>query len=341
MNDLVKQFLLGSFLGDGCFVKKTDKHNTYAVFKHCASQFGYLSWKYDFLSENGYIKSRKGIRQVNIKDGSVFPNHQPQFVFSTVSEPDFNFIKALTESEIVEMFGSFALAVWLLDDGNVDRKTIKLSAGSKSDSLCIKLVKKMNSTLQTNAVYYKHPSNSAKNYIRFPSSDYETLKSIVQCFIPSDVDIVQDKFGIECASVTVKVKYHTGKESAILMPNSDWIDLRAAETVEMKMGEYRLISLGVSMQLPSGFEAHIAPRSSTFKHWGILLVNGIGIIDNSFCGDNDIWSFPALATRDIKICEGDRICQFRIMRKQPVIKFEEVDHLGNENRGGIGSTGRV
>lgn len=341
MDEYVKQFLIGSFLGDGCFVRKTEHHNTYIVFKHCASQLGYLTWKYNFLKSNGYIKSDKGVREVNIKEGSVYPNHQPQFTFSTASFEEFNFFKDLAEEQIVNDFGSFALAVWLLDDGGVDRKTIKISAGSKSESLCSRLVKKMNSTLGTNAVYYKHPNNSAKNYIRFMTGDYETLKSIVKCFIPADVDVVHDKFCIECDSVSVKVKYHTGKESATLMPNSDWIDLRAAETVELKKDEYRLISLGVSMQLPSGFEAHIAPRSSTFKHWGILLVNGIGIIDNSFCGDNDVWSFPALATRDTTICEGDRICQFRIMRKQPVIRFEEVDHLGNEDRGGIGSTGRM
>lgn len=341
MNDYVKQFLIGSLLGDGCFVRKTDHHNTYIVFKHCASQLGYLKWKHEFLKANGYIKSSKGIREVKINDGDVFPNHQPQFTFSTSSFEEFNFIKDMTDDEIVDEFGSFALAVWLLDDGNVDRKTIKIAAGTKSERLCTRLIKKMNDSLGTNAVYYKHPSNNAKNYIRFSGKDYETLKSIVQCFIPADVDIVHDKFGIECDSVLVKVKYHTGKEAATLMPNSDWIDLRSAETVELKKGEYKQISLGVSMQLPAGFEAHIAPRSSTFKHWGILLVNGIGVIDNSFCGDNDIWSFPALATRDAKICEGDRICQFRIMRKQPVIKFMEVDSLGNADRGGIGSTGRM
>ena len=121
--------------------------------------------------------------------------------------------------------------------------------------------------------------------------------------------------------------------------NGDWIDLRAAETVTMDVGEYRLISLGISMKLPEGYEAHVCPRSSTFKKWGILLVNGMGIIDNSYCGQNDIWGFPALAMRKTTIHEGDRICQFRIVKKQPEIQFVEDSLEGNENRGGFGSTG--
>ena len=119
----------------------------------------------------------------------------------------------------------------------------------------------------------------------------------------------------------------------------DWIDLRSAETVTMEAGEYRTISLGVSMKLPDGYEAHVLPRSSTFRRWGILLVNGMGIIDNSYCGANDIWQFPALAMRKTTIYEGDRICQFRIMKKQPDIQFVEDDLEDNKNRGGLGSTG--
>ena len=119
----------------------------------------------------------------------------------------------------------------------------------------------------------------------------------------------------------------------------DWIDLRAAETVELEAGEYREISLGISMQLPEGYEAHVAPRSSTFKKWGILSVNSVAVIDNSCCGDQDIWKFPALAMRPTTIYKGDRICQFRIMEKQPTVEFIQVESLGNPNRGGIGSTG--
>lgn len=119
----------------------------------------------------------------------------------------------------------------------------------------------------------------------------------------------------------------------------DWVDLRAAETVEMKQGDFRIISLGVSMRLPYGYEAHIIPRSSTFKNFGILLANSYGLIDNSYCGENDIWGFPAIAMRDTVINKGDRICQFRIMQKQPELVFAKVEHLEGKSRGGFGSTG--
>lgn len=121
--------------------------------------------------------------------------------------------------------------------------------------------------------------------------------------------------------------------------HGDWIDLRAAETVEMKKGDYRNISLGVSMKLPEGYEAHVLPRSSTFKTWGILLVNGMGVIDNDYCGDGDIWGFPAYATRDTVIHKGDRIAQFRIMPIQEDIKFVTCLTLNHADRGGFGSTG--
>ena len=114
------------------------------------------------------------------------------------------------------------------------------------------------------------------------------------------------------------------------MPNGDWCDLCAAERVEMKTGEFKIISLGVAMQLPEGYEAHVLPRSSTFKKWGILMVNSMGIIDNSYCGDNDIWGFPALSMRDTVIEAGDRIAQFRIVKKMPPVQFQLVDKLGNE-----------
>ena len=137
---------------------------------------------------------------------------------------------------------------------------------------------------------------------------------------------------------TIKVNTHGNKMPEVI-ENGDWIDLRSAETVEMESGEYRLISLGISMKLPDGYEAHVVPRSSTFKKWGILLVNGMGIIDNSYCGDNDIWGFPALAMRKTKIHEGDRICQFRIMKKQPDLEFIKVESTGEKDRKGLGSTG--
>lgn len=141
----------------------------------------------------------------------------------------------------------------------------------------------------------------------------------------------------------IKIIYHSPNINKIvnIEGKSDWLDLRAAETVEMKMGDYKLISLGISMKLPEGYEAHMAPRSSTFKNFGILQTNSVAVIDNSYSGTNDIWKYPALAMRDTIIHEGDRICQFRIIKKQPEIEFVEVDELDSVNRGGIGSTGKA
>lgn len=121
----------------------------------------------------------------------------------------------------------------------------------------------------------------------------------------------------------------------------DWIDLRAAEDVTIRDGDFRMIPLGVAMQLPDGYEAHVAPRSSTFKNFGVIMTNSTGIIDNSYCGDNDQWCFPAYALRPTVILKGDRICQFRIVEKQPEIEFVTVEHLKNKDRGGLGSTGVV
>lgn len=120
---------------------------------------------------------------------------------------------------------------------------------------------------------------------------------------------------------------------------SDWFDLRAAETITLKAGDFALIPLGVGMILPDGYEANIVPRSSTFKNYGIIQTNHYGVIDNSYSGDNDQWRFPAYATRDITINKNDRICQFRINKKQPTFDFEEVEHLNETDRGGFGSTG--
>lgn len=138
----------------------------------------------------------------------------------------------------------------------------------------------------------------------------------------------------------IKIKYFTDQiDKLTKISQGDWIDLRAAETIELKAGDFRLIPLGVAMQLPAGYEAHIAPRSSTFKNWGILQANSIGVVDNSYCGDNDQWLMPVYATRDAVINQNDRICQFRLVKNQPVIKFDEVKVLEDITRGGIGSTG--
>ena len=138
----------------------------------------------------------------------------------------------------------------------------------------------------------------------------------------------------------IKIKYFNENIQKIApISKGDWIDLRAAATVEMKAGEFKLIPLGVAMQLPQGYEAHVCPRSSTFKNFGVIQTNSMGIIDNSYCGDNDQWFFPAFALRDTVIKENDRICQFRIMEIQPQINFVTVGTLGNADRGGHGSTG--
>lgn len=140
----------------------------------------------------------------------------------------------------------------------------------------------------------------------------------------------------------IKIKYFSQEiEKLRFIDNkSDWIDLRAAKTIELKKNEFALIPLGVGMQLPEGYEAHVVPRSSTYKNFGIIQTNSMGVIDESYCGDNDQWFFPAYALRDTVIQVNDRICQFRIMKKQPSIEFSEVEALENEDRGGHGSTGK-
>ena len=143
-------------------------------------------------------------------------------------------------------------------------------------------------------------------------------------------------------SKTITIKYFTDKIEKLRYIGgvSDWIDLRAAEDITLKKGEFRLIPLGVAMKLPEGYEAHVVPRSSTYKNFGVLQVNSMGVIDASYCGDNDQWFFPALAVRDTEIHVNDRICQFRIMENQPALDFQEVSHLDGEDRGGFGSTGK-
>ena len=140
----------------------------------------------------------------------------------------------------------------------------------------------------------------------------------------------------------IKIKYFTDKIDRLeyIEGKSDWIDLRCAEDVELKQGEFKLSPLGVAIELPAGYEAHVVPRSSTFKNYGIIQTNSCGIIDETYCGDNDQWLMPVLAMRDTKISINDRICQFRIMKNQPKIEFEETDVLGGTDRGGFGSTGK-
>ena len=139
--------------------------------------------------------------------------------------------------------------------------------------------------------------------------------------------------------VNIKIKYLRDIEKIEILSNGDWIDLRCAEDTELYSGEYKMIPLGVAMELPKGYEAIVAPRSSTFKKYGVLLANSLGVIDESYKGDNDEWHFLAYATRNTIIRKNERICQFRLIEHQPGVIFIEVEKLGNADRGGIGSTG--
>ena len=139
----------------------------------------------------------------------------------------------------------------------------------------------------------------------------------------------------------IRIKYHSDEIEKLryIEGKSDWIDLRASENVSLKAGDFALIKMGISIQLPKGYEMIIAARSSTFKNFGLIQTNAIGVVDESYCGDDDIIMMPVYATRDTKVKVNDRLCQFRIFKHQPEIVFEETESLGNETRGGFGSTG--
>ena len=138
----------------------------------------------------------------------------------------------------------------------------------------------------------------------------------------------------------LKIKYIRDIDPIVKTDKGDWIDLRCGITTKMKKGEFAIVPLGVAMQLPSGYEALVLPRSSTFKHYGIIMVNSVGLIDETYCSDEDEWGFLAYATRDTVIPQNDRICQFRILDHMPELDVKTVDHLDNDSRGGYGSTGR-
>ena len=169
------------------------------------------------------------------------------------------------------------------------------------------------------------------------------LKDCSACTIPHfNYDYIINKIiknASEAKKMELLVKYHADIEELQQVEGSDWIDLRAAEDVTMEPGDFKLISLGVSIKLPEGYEAHVVPRSSTFKNFGVIQSNHMGLIDESYCGDSDIWRFPAYALRHTEIHKNDRICQFRIMKKQPKIEFKIVDKMLDKDRGGLGSTG--
>ena len=147
-------------------------------------------------------------------------------------------------------------------------------------------------------------------------------------------------------SETIRITYLSDKIDKLryIDGKSDWIDLRAAEHVVLKKGDFKLISLGVSMRLPDGYEAVVVPRSSTYKNFGIIQANSCGVIDESYGKDSceDVWCMPVIAMRDTEININDRICQFRIQKHQPEIIFEEADpeEMKGEARGGFGITGK-
>lgn len=140
-------------------------------------------------------------------------------------------------------------------------------------------------------------------------------------------------------SISIKFKNPEVYKEFDHITQGDWIDLRVNDITTLKKGEFKLIDLGVAMELPDGYEAHVAPRSSSFSKYGIIQTNSVGVIDNSYCGDDDWWAMPVYPTRDVTLMKGTRICQFRIVKNQPKIEFNIVKELDNGNRGGFGSTG--
>lgn len=163
----------------------------------------------------------------------------------------------------------------------------------------------------------------------------------IYCYMHKNVtDKTKEKCMYYCGVQNIKIKYFDNEIDKIEKINiGDWIDLRSAETVQLKKGEFHLVPLGVGMKLPDGYEANIVPRSSTYKNFKVLQTNSFAVIDNSYSGDNDQWFYPVIAMEDTTINKNDRVCQFRINKTQPMIEFEEVEYLNNVNRGGIGSTG--
>lgn len=142
-------------------------------------------------------------------------------------------------------------------------------------------------------------------------------------------------------SLKIRIKYLRDILPIEKTDTGDWIDLRCGKDIWIEPGEYVQIPLGVAMELPEGYEAIVVPRSSTFRKYGVLLANSIGVIDETYKGDGDEWLFPAYGTREVKIQQNERICQFRIIEHQPAVSLVRVDSLGNADRNGLGSTGRI
>lgn len=146
----------------------------------------------------------------------------------------------------------------------------------------------------------------------------------------------------------LRIKYFEGATRLQKIAKGNWIDVYANKDVFIKVGDRAMVPLGFALELPQGWEGHLAPRSSTFKTWGIIQTNSIGVVDDTYIGDNDQWHMPVfcLQGKHIEVEEqgtwirkGDKIGQFRIMEVMPEIEFEEVDTFGNSDRGGFGTTG--
>lgn len=181
------------------------------------------------------------------------------------------------------------------------------------------------------------------NCYTFTRVTFEDLIKVLRFVnkVTTKVNEIVDHINKEDEPKKIKIKYFVdGLEPIKKISVGDWIDLRLAERADLKAGDYKLLRLGVGMILPDGYEAHVLPRSSTPSKFGIILANSMGVIDNSYSGDADEWRFPAVALRDTIIEKGERIAQFRIIKNQPSIEFETVEHLNDISRGGIGSTGK-
>ena len=146
----------------------------------------------------------------------------------------------------------------------------------------------------------------------------------------------------------IRIKYFEGATKLKKITKGNWIDVYARKDVFVPLAERAMIPLGFALELPKGWEGHLAPRSSTFKTWGLIQTNSVGVVDDTYIGDNDEWNMPVycLKGHDSKdgvagtlVKCGDKIGQFRIMEVMPELEFEEVESFGNMDRGGFGTTG--
>ncbi len=178
---------------------------------------------------------------------------------------------------------------------------------------------------------------NSTDYMYQPIALYDLLQE-VNSILGDIYDKIEEN---DNTNPQIKIKYHNPDMPKLKQTKiGNWIDLYTSEEITLKAGEFKIISLGISMKLPEGYESNIVSRSSTFKHWGVLQSNAYGVVDESYSGNNDIWGYPCYATKDVTIPAFTRLCQFRINKIMPQVEFEEVDYLRYDNRHGFGSTGR-